>query len=82
MCIDTCHAFAAGYDLRTEETYNKTWDKFGKIVGFKFLAGLHLNDSRAPLGAARDLHGNLGSFRFCNLDLIVGEVSLPWNRFG
>jgi endonuclease IV len=49
-----------GYDLRTEETYNETWDQFDKIVGFKYLSGLHLNDSRSALGSKRDLHANLG----------------------
>jgi endonuclease IV len=60
VCIDTCHAFAAGYDLRTETEYEKTWKKFERIVGFKYLLGLHLNDSRSTLGSGRDLHANIG----------------------
>ena len=70
VCIDTCHAFAAGtppwicvdegYDFRTEDTYREMWIQFDNIVGFKYLAGLHLNDSRSTLGSCRDLHANLG----------------------
>jgi endonuclease IV len=50
----------AGYDLRTEPTYDATWKQFDTILGFKYLAGLHLNDSRSTLGSKRDLHANLG----------------------
>lgn len=60
VCIDTCHAFAAGYDIRTEETYAQTMSRFEKSVGFEYLKGIHLNDSRAELGAGRDLHANIG----------------------
>lgn len=60
VCIDTCHAFASGYDLRTEETFNEFWGKFDKIVGYKYLAGIHLNDSKAPLNSYRDLHQQIG----------------------
>ena len=60
VCIDTCHAFAAGYDLRTEKSYNKTWKEFDEVVGFKYLLGMHLNDSRSTLGSGRDLHANIG----------------------
>lgn len=49
-----------GYDLRTKEVYEETWRIFDNIVGFKYLAGLHLNDSRSTLGSQRDLHANLG----------------------
>jgi len=50
----------AGYDLRTEKEYNQTWEEFDKAVGFKYLLGLHLNDSRSMLGSRRDLHANIG----------------------
>ncbi|KAL9618863.1 MAG: hypothetical protein Q9160_006453 [Pyrenula sp. 1 TL-2023] len=60
VCIDTCHAFAAGYDLRSPEKYKSVWDDFDKIVGFKYLKGLHINDSKAPLDSKRDLHQNIG----------------------
>lgn len=60
VCIDTCHTFAAGYDIRTPETYAETMRKFDEVVGNKYLAGVHLNDSKAGLGANKDLHENIG----------------------
>jgi deoxyribonuclease-4 len=60
ICIDTCHMFVAGYDIRTRETYDKTWDDFGKIVGFNYLMGMHINDSKPPLGSKKDRHHSLG----------------------
>lgn len=60
VCIDTCHAFAAGYDIRDEDSFTKFWQKFETIVGYEYLAGIHLNDSKAPLGSKRDLHQNIG----------------------
>ena len=46
VCIDTCHAFAAGYDLRTPETCKATFADFESIVGFEYLKGMHLNDAK------------------------------------
>ncbi|CCD27340.1 DNA-(apurinic or apyrimidinic site) lyase APN1 NDAI_0K01490 [Naumovozyma dairenensis CBS 421] len=60
VCIDTCHTFAAGYDISNKEAFDKFWKDFDEIVGFKYLAAIHLNDSKAPLGANRDLHERLG----------------------
>jgi AP endonuclease-1 len=60
VCIDTCHAFAAGYDLRTPEAFRKTIQEFDDVVGLKYLKGLHLNDSKGPFGSHRDLHQNIG----------------------
>lgn len=60
ICIDTCHAFAGGYDLSSEEAWMKFWKEFEEKVGFEYLASLHINDSMAPLGANRDLHQSLG----------------------
>ena len=48
ICIDTCHMFTAGYDIRTREAYDKTWAEFEKVVGFKYLMGMHINDSKPP----------------------------------
>ena len=59
VCIDTCHSFAAGYDLRTKETYEKTMSDFGEIVGFEYLRGIHLNDSMYDLGLKKDRHESL-----------------------
>ncbi|GMM47700.1 DNA-(apurinic or apyrimidinic site) lyase [Pichia kluyveri] len=60
ICIDTCHSFAAGYDLSNEDSWNAFWKEFEEKVGFEHLASMHLNDSMAPLGANRDLHQKLG----------------------
>ena len=71
ICIDTCHMFVAGYDIRTREAYDKTWDEFEKIVGFKYLMGMHINDSKLPLGSKKDRHHSLGR----------GEIGLDAFRF-
>jgi deoxyribonuclease IV len=60
VCIDTCHMFTAGYDIRTREAYDKTWAEFDKIVGREFLMGMHINDSKPPLGSRVDRHHSLG----------------------
>ena len=60
VCIDTCHAFVAGYDLRTESAFETFWSDFDRIVGKKYLRAMHLNDSKAPLGSRRDLHQHIG----------------------
>ncbi len=60
VCIDTCHAFTAGYDLRTPEACDRTFDEFECIVGFRYLRGMHLNDSKPDLGERVDRHHSLG----------------------
>ncbi|MBI5060378.1 deoxyribonuclease IV [candidate division KSB1 bacterium] len=60
VCVDTCHVFAGGYDLRTAEGYARTWGEFDRIVGLSNLRAFHLNDSRFPLGAHRDRHAAIG----------------------
>lgn len=60
VCIDTCHAFTAGYELSTLEGYSQTWKAFDEIVGFKYLRGMHLNDSKKALGTRVDRHDNIG----------------------
>ncbi|RYP17232.1 hypothetical protein DL765_004617 [Monosporascus sp. GIB2] len=61
VCIDTCHAFAAGYDLRTPEAFKDTVDKLENVVGLKYLKAFHINDSKAPFNSHRDLHANIGT---------------------
>ncbi|KAL3961608.1 hypothetical protein ACCO45_003131 [Purpureocillium lilacinum] len=61
VCIDTCHAFAAGHDLRTPEAFSETVGAFNDIVGAKYLKAFHLNDSKAPFNSNRDLHANIGT---------------------
>ncbi len=60
ICLDTCHAFAAGYDLRTSKSVSETLEKFEKSVGFEHLKILHLNDSKSDLGGRVDKHEHLG----------------------
>lgn len=60
VCIDTAHAFAAGYDLRTPVGFSETFAEFDRIVGFGFLRGIHLNDSKSELGSRVDRHAPLG----------------------
>ncbi|WP_096024906.1 deoxyribonuclease IV [Campylobacter lanienae] len=60
VCIDTCHLFASGYDIRDDESYAKTMSEFDKIVGYKYLSGMHINDSKGALGSRKDRHDSLG----------------------
>ena len=60
VCLDTCHTFAAGYDLRTREACDATFAAFDSIVGFSYLRGMHLNDALRPLGSRVDRHAPLG----------------------
>ncbi len=83
VCIDTAHIFAAGYDIRTKEAYEETMKKFDKIIGFKYLKGMHLNDSKAKLGSRVDRHHNLGygeigldAFKFIMNDKRIDNIPL------
>jgi deoxyribonuclease-4 len=60
VCLDTCHTFTAGYDLRTTESCEQTFGEFERIVGFAYLRGVHLNDSKPDLGSRVDRHESLG----------------------
>jgi len=60
VCLDTCHIFAAGYDLRTPEAYEETMRLFDKVVGRSFLRAAHLNDSKGELGSRKDRHDSIG----------------------
>ncbi len=60
VCLDTCHTFTAGYDLRSHEACDETFSQFETTVGFKFLFGMHLNDSKPELGSRVDRHESLG----------------------
>jgi deoxyribonuclease-4 len=60
VCIDTCHTFTSGYDLRVKDEYERTWRKFGETIGFNYLSGIHLNDSKKELGSRVDRHDNVG----------------------
>lgn len=60
FCIDTCHAFAAGYDLRTAEACDDSFARLDRIVGLKYLRGMHLNDALKVMGSRVDRHAPLG----------------------
>lgn len=60
VCLDTAHAFSSGYDLRTRSAYEKTMAEFERVVGFRFLRAMHLNDSKAAFASRVDRHHNLG----------------------
>src|SRR5512133_3573018 len=60
VCIDTCHAFTAGYDLKSAEGYTNTLRQFEEIIGFNYLKGMHLNDSKKELATKVDRHDNIG----------------------
>ncbi len=83
VCLDTCHTFTAGYDLRTREAYDETMDAFGRIVGFEYLMGMHINDSKPPLGSRVDRHHSLGqgeigwdAFKFIMNDSRMDDIPL------
>ena len=83
VCIDTCHMFTAGYDIRTREAYDETWERFDKIIGKEYLMGMHINDSKPPLGSRVDRHHSLGqgeigwdAFRFIMNDSRMDDIPL------
>ena len=59
VCLDTCHTFTSGYNIRTKEGYRSTFEDFESIVGFSYLKGVHLNDSKKELGTHVDRHESL-----------------------
>jgi deoxyribonuclease-4 len=71
ICLDTCHIFAAGYDIRTPAAWKKTLEEFDAIIGLSHLYAFHLNDSVCPLGSHKDRHANLGE----------GEIGLDCFKF-
>jgi len=83
VCIDTCHMFTAGYDIRTKDTYEQTWLDFDRIIGFKYLKGMHINDSKPDLGSHVDRHDSIGKgklgvepFRFIMNDPRMDDIPL------
>ncbi len=60
VCVDTCHSYSAGYDLRSEEGYLKTWSDFDRIIGANYLRALHLNDDKRERGSRIDRHEEIG----------------------
>lgn len=61
VCIDSCHAYSAGYDLATTEGYEQTWREFDDIIGMQYLSAMHINDSKKGLGSRVDRHETMGN---------------------
>lgn len=61
VCLDTCHVFAAGYDLRSREAFHSTLAQFDAEIGLSYLKAVHLNDSKTPFGSRLDRHANIGT---------------------
>lgn len=83
VCIDTCHLFVSGYDFRSLKTYQNTMDTFDTIVGFEYLKGMHLNDSKPKLGARVDRHHSIGlgelgieAFKFIMNDKRIDDIPM------
>ncbi len=83
VCLDTCHTFTAGYDLRTRENCDETFARFETIVGFGYLRGMHLNDSKPELGSRVDRHHSLGlgqigleAFKYIMQDTRFDEIPM------
>lgn len=60
VCIDTCHTYAAGYDLGTDAGYELCWEEFDRVIGYRYLSAMHINDSKKGLGSRIDRHESIG----------------------
>jgi deoxyribonuclease-4 len=78
VCIDTCHAYSAGYDLKTKAGFERVFHEFEEVVGFGYLKGMHINDSKKELGSRVDRHDSLGTG---TLGLEVFECIMNDSRF-
>lgn len=78
VCIDTCHAYTAGYDLASPDGYEKVWADFDRVIGFDYLCGMHLNDTGKALGSRVDRHAPIGT---ANLDLEFWKRLMSDPRF-
>jgi deoxyribonuclease IV len=76
VCLDTCHSYTSGYDIKSDTGYKKTFDDFERIVGFKYLKGMHINDSKKELASRVDRHDSLGT-GFLGEDVFVRIMNDP-----
>ncbi|MCX6233166.1 MAG: deoxyribonuclease IV [Bacteroidetes bacterium] len=60
VCFDTCHAYSAGYNIKSPEGYQKTWEKFDAVIGLSYMRGMHLNDTKKEFASHVDRHDNIG----------------------
>lgn len=78
VCIDTCHTYCSGYNIKSVEGFMQTFESFNKIVGFNYLRGIHLNDTKKGIGTRVDRHDNLGKGF---LGIGVFEILMNDSRF-
>lgn len=76
VCIDTCHTFTAGYDLRTKDVFDQTFAKFDQIIGWNYLKAIHLNDSKKELATRVDRHHSIGQ-GFIGIELFELVMNEP-----
>ncbi|MDR2636100.1 MAG: deoxyribonuclease IV [Campylobacteraceae bacterium] len=83
VCIDTCHLFTSGYDIREKKDYEETMQKFDTIIGFEFLQGMHINDSKVKFQSRIDRHESIGkgeigleAFSFIMNDARIDDIPL------
>ncbi|HUS86952.1 MAG TPA: deoxyribonuclease IV [Bacteroidales bacterium] len=76
VCLDTAHSFAAGYDLKSEEGYERTFMEFERIVGLRYLKGMHINDSKKDFGTRVDRHHQIGE-GFIGNELFIRIMNDP-----
>jgi deoxyribonuclease IV len=76
VCLDTCHTYTAGYDIKSEKGFAETFSKFDSIIGFKYLKGMHINDSKKELATRVDRHDSLGK-GFLGIDIFKTIMSDP-----
>lgn len=83
VCLDTCHLFGAGFDIRTEEGFGEVMRRFDEVVGLRYLKAMHINDSKEPLGSRKDRHESIGrgligerAFRFVMNSSVFDDIPL------
>ncbi|MFZ6037604.1 MAG: deoxyribonuclease IV [Bacteroidota bacterium] len=76
VCIDTAHTLASGYEIRTREAFDETFSKFDRIVGFHYLKGMHINDSKKELASRVDRHDSIGK-GVMNMDMFSFIMNDP-----
>lgn len=78
VCIDTAHTLAAGYEIRTEESFKNTFRTFDEIIGFNYLKGMHINDSKKEVGSKVDRHDSIGEGV---MGMLLFEMIMKDDRF-